>query len=104
MENLYGGLILSGGKLNSELGNQIAQTYNGLTGTVQSTAQAAAWQSMAAWMFYLNDQGVWDGDAKQIEELANNIIKMANMYGVACCHHTCKNLDFNMKIIQASSL
>ncbi len=104
MENLYGGLILSGGKLNSELGNQIAQTYNGLTGTVQSTAQAAAWQSMAAWMFYLNDQGVWDGDAKQIEQLSNNIIQMANMYGVACCHHTCKNLDFNMKIIQASSL
>ena len=104
MENLYGGLILSGGKLNSELGNQIAATYNGLTGTVQSTAQAAAWQSMAAWMFYLNDQGLWDGDAKQIEQLANNIIQMANMYGVACCHHTCKNLDFNMKIIQASSL
>ena len=104
MENLYGGLILSGGKLNSELGNQIARNYNGLTGTVQSTAQAAAWQSMAAWMFYLNDQGVWDGDTKQVQELANNIIQMATTYGVACCHHTCKNLDFNMKIIQASSL
>ncbi len=104
MENLYGGLILSGGKLNSELGNQIANTYNGLTGTVQSTAQAAAWQSMAAWMFYLNDQGVWDGDTKSVQELANNIINMATMYGVACCHHTCKNLDFNMKIIQSSSL
>ena len=104
MENLYGGLILSGGKLNAELGNQIANTYNGLTGTVHSTAQAAAWQSMAAWMFYLYDQGVWDGDAQAIQELANNIIEMATMYGVACCHHTCKNLDFNMKIIQASSL
>ena len=104
MENLYGGLILSGGKLNGELGNQIARNYNGLTGTVQSTAQAAAWQSMAAWMFYLNDQGVWDGDTKEVQQLANNIIQMANNYGVACCHHTCKNLDFNMKIIQASSL
>ena len=29
---------------------------------------------------------------------------MAITYGVACCHHTCKNLEFNMKIIQASSL
>ena len=104
MENLYGGLILSGGKLNAELGNQIANTYNGLTGTVQSTAQAAAWQSMAAWMFYLNDQGVWDGDAQAVQQLADNIIQMAIQYGVACCHHTCKNLDFNMKIIQASSL
>ena len=59
---------------------------------------------MAAWMFYLNDQGVWDGDTKSVQELANNIINMATMYGVACCHHTCKNLDFNMKIIQSSSL
>ena len=104
MENLYGGLILGGGKLNSQLGNQIASNYNGLVGSVQSTAQAAAWQSMAAWMMYLNDQGVWDGDASQIQQLADNMINMAIEYGVACCHHTCKNLDFNMKLIQASSL
>ena len=104
MQNLYGGLILGGGTLNSELGNQIANTYNGLTGTVQSTAQAAAWQSMAAWMFYLNEQGLWEGDSGAVQNLANNIIQMATTYGVACCHHTCKNLDFNMKIIQASSL
>ena len=59
---------------------------------------------MAAWMFYLNDQKVWEGDPKAVQELANNIIEIATQYGVACCHHTCKNLDFNMKIIQASSL
>lgn len=104
MQNLYGGLILGGGTLNAELGNQIANTYNGLTGTVQSTAQAAAWQSMAAWMFYLNEQGLWKGDSGSVQKLADNIIQMATTYGVACCHHTCKNLDFNMKIIQASSL
>lgn len=104
MQNLYGGLILGGGTLNSELGNQIANTYNGLTGTVQSTAQAAAWQSMAAWMFYLNEQGLWKGDSGAVQKLADNIINMAITYGVACCHHTCKNLEFNMKIIQASSL
>ena len=104
MENLYGGLILSGGKLNGELGNQIARNYNGLIGTVQSTAQAAAWQSMAAWMFYLNDQGLWEADAKVLQELVDNMILIPAEYGVACCHHTCKNLDFNMKLIQASSL
>ena len=104
MQNLYGGLIMGGGTLNADLGNQIANTYNGLTGTVQSTAQAAAWQSMAAWMFYLNDQGLWDGDPQAVQQLADNIINMAIQYGVACCHHTCKNLEFNMKIIQASSL
>ena len=104
MENLYGGLILGGGKLNSQLGNQIASNYNSLVGSVQSTAQAAAWQSMAAWMFYLHDQGLWEADAKVLQELVDNMILIPAEYGVACCHHTCKNLDFNMKLIQASSL
>jgi len=104
MQNLYGSLIMGGGTLNAELGNQIASTYNGLTGSVQSTAQAAGWQSMAAWMFYLYDQGLWNGDTELVTQLADNIIQMAIQYGVACCHHTCKNLDFNMKIIQMSSL
>ena len=104
MQNLYGALIVSGGSLNTELGNQMATTINSLVSTVDSTAQAAAWQSTAAWMIYLYDQGLWDADPQLIEELANNMIEMAIKYGVACCHHTCKNLDFNMKIIQYSSL
>jgi cobaltochelatase CobN len=48
--------------------------------------------------------GIWEADAATVSELANKFIEMAVKYGVACCHHTCKNLDFNMKIIQASTL
>ena len=104
MQNLYGGLIVSNTKLNTQLGNDIANTYLGLAGGVGNVAQAASWQSMAAWMMYLSYQGMWDGDQKLVTQLADNMIKIANMYGVACCHHTCKNLDFNMKLIQSSSL
>ena len=104
MQNLYGVLIVSNTKLNTQLGNDIANTYLGLASGVGNVAQAAAWQSIAAWMMYLSYQGMWDGNQELVTELADNMIKIANIYGVACCHHTCKNLDFNMKLIQSSSL
>nr|WP_299522019.1 cobaltochelatase subunit CobN [uncultured Methanobrevibacter sp.] len=104
MQNLYGGLIVANIKLNTQLGNDIANTYIGLADRVNNVVQAAAWQSMAAWMMYLNYQGKWDASPELVTKLADNMIKMAIQYGVACCHHTCKNLDFNMKLIQSSSL
>ena len=72
--------------------------------SIGSTAQAAGFQSDAAWMFYLYDVGKWDASEQYVQKIADAIINMAIQYGVACCHHTCKNLEFNMKIIQASSL
>ena len=104
MQNLYGGLIVANKNLNTQLGNEIANTYLGLASGVGNVAQAAAWQSMAAWMMYLNYQGKWDASPDMVTKLADNMIQMAIQYGVACCHHTCKNLDFNMKLIQSSSL
>ena len=55
-------------------------------------------------MVYLDDQGLWDGDKNLVSEMANSMIQMAPMYGVACCHHTCANLEFNMKLIMKSTL
>ena len=104
MQNLYGGLIVANKNLNTQLGNEIANTYLGLASGVGNVAQAAAWQSMAAWMMYLSYQGKWDANQELVTKLADNMIKIAIQYGVACCHHTCKNLDFNMKLIQSSSL
>ena len=104
MQNLYAGLVVGGAKLDSNLGNQIASTYLDIAGSVDSVSKAAAWQSMAAWMVYLDDQGLWDGDKNLVSEMANSMIQMAPMYGVACCHHTCANLEFNMKLIMKSTL
>ena len=33
---------------------------------VGNVAQAAAWQSMAAWMMYLNYQGKWDASPDMV--------------------------------------
>jgi cobaltochelatase CobN len=104
MQNLYAGLVVGKSKLNSNLGNQIASTYLDIASSVDSVSKAAAWQSMAAWMLYLDDQGLWNGDKDLITGLANSMVQMAPVYGVACCHHTCANLNFNMMVLMKSTL
>ena len=104
MQNMYGSLVLSGEKLNKELGDQLAQrNLDALTGAKDATLAPAA-QSMAGWQIYMADQGLWDGDASTVQKLVDAYMQSVIEYGVACCHHTCKNLAWNAKIIQLSSL
>ena len=104
VQNMVGTLIMGGESLNTEIGNQLTDALFQQVNGVGSTAQASSAMSSIAWMYYLYDMGIWEADAATVSELANKFIEMAVKYGVACCHHTCKNLDFNMKIIQASTL
>ena len=104
VQNMFGSLMMSGSKLDTALGNQMTDVFLSRADSIGSTAQAAGFQSDAAWMFYLYDVGKWDASEQYVQKIADAIINMAIQYGVACCHHTCKNLEFNMKIIQASSL
>ena len=104
MQNTFGILTISNNKLNKELGNQMTDTLLGLASSVTSSSTSVGLQSSLAHMFYLGTQGVWDADSKMLEKIANEYMNQVIKYGVACCHHTCKNLEFNMKIIQASSL
>ena len=103
-QNMYGSLVLSGGKLNKELGDQLADVNLELINGATDATLAPAAQSMVAWQIYMADQGLWDGDASTVQKLADAYMKSVIEYGVACCHHTCKNLAFNLKIIQMSSL
>ena len=104
VQNMYASQVLSGEKLNPELGNQMADTILDVISGVTGSSTAAGAQSMAAWMFYMADQGICDIDPSKVQALADAYIQSVIAYGVACCHHTCKNLEFNMKLIQASSL
>jgi len=104
MQNMYMSLILSNGKLNKQLGDQLAQrNLEALAGAKDATLAPAA-QSMAGWQIYMADQGLWDGDAATVQKLVDAYMQSVIDYGVACCHHTCKNLAWNAKIIQLSSL
>ncbi|WP_406535378.1 cobaltochelatase subunit CobN [Methanobrevibacter sp.] len=103
-QNFYASNILGGEKLNKELGNQLADTVIKINSGVTNSQLAAGAQSSTAWMIYMAQQGVWDGDSKTVQKLVDAYMQSVIDYGVACCHHTCKNLAWNAEIIQLSSL
>ena len=104
MQNMYAATVLGGKKLNSALGNQMADTALYINKGVDRGTLAAGIQSSMAWLIYMNNQGLWEGDASKVQQLVDSYIQSVIDYGVACCHHTCKNLEFNAKLIQMSSL
>ena len=104
VQNMYASQVLSGGKLNPELGNQLADSVMGFLSGVNGASTAAGAQSMAAWLIYMSDQGLCDIDPAKVQKLVDAYMQSVIDYGVACCHHTCKNLEFNAKLIQMSSL
>lgn len=104
LQNMYGSLIVSKGSLGKGIGDQLAKSVMYMNQNVNDVGSAAAWQSSSAWMMYLAKQGLWQADSSTLSELANQMIQHAIDYGVACCHHTCKNLDFNKWVLQVSTL
>ena len=103
-QNFYASNVLGGEKLNKELGNQLADTVLTINSGVTNAQLAAGSQSSTAWMIYMSQQGIWDGDASTVQKLVDSYMQSVIDYGVACCHHTCKNLAWNAEIIQLSSL
>ena len=103
-QNFYASNILGGEKLNRELGNQLADTVITINSGVTNSQLAAGAQSSTAWMIYMAQQGVWEGDSSTVQKLVDTYMQSVIDYGVACCHHTCKNLAWNAEIIQLSSL
>ena len=102
--NLDATTVIGGGDLNKQLGNQLADTVMKINSGVTNSQLAAGAQSSTAWMIYMAQQGIWDGDASTVQKLVDSYMQSVIDYGVACCHHTCKNLAWNSEIIQLSSL
>ena len=103
-QNFYATTVLGGEKLNTQLGNQLAETVLKINSGVNSNTLAAGSQSSTAWMIYMAQQGLWSGDSATVQKLVDSYMQSVIEYGVACCHHTCKNLAWNSEIIQLSSL
>lgn len=140
LQNLFGFLVVSEGKLNTQLGLQLAQATLYMSKYVDSTTSAAALSSAAAWMIYMAATNTWemtdangnpiDGSLKDmlssgsistedlekllnsldpevksaLQELADEMIRTSIEYGVACCHHTCNNPNFNDLLMKLSTL
>ncbi|WP_276955962.1 cobaltochelatase subunit CobN [Methanobrevibacter woesei] len=103
IQNFYGFLVVGGYDLSTGLGNQLSNAVLEMSGHVSSTAGSAAVQSAAAWMIYMYTQGKWQTDLATVQQLANMIIEQATSYDVACCHHTCANINFNEQLLQLST-
>ena len=103
-QNMFGGLTVSNEQLGKQLGEQMSNELLGMSGYIDGATSSFGYQTSLLWMVYLADQGTWDGDASTVQKLIDEYMRQVIEYGVACCHHTCKNLAFNAKIIQMSSL
>ena len=103
-QNMFASLTVTNNKLQTELGNQLANELLGMSGYIDGASTSAGYQTSLAWMVYLANQGTWSADASTVQKLVDEYMNQVIQYGVACCHHTCKNLAFNDKIIQMSSL
>ena len=103
-QNMFASLTVTNNKLQKDLGNQLANELLGMSGYIDGASTSAGYQTSLAWMVYLANQGTWSADAGTTQKLVDEYMRQVIEYGVACCHHTCKNLAFNDKIIQMSSL
>ena len=103
-QNMFGTLTVANNKLDKQLGNQLTDSLLGIAKGIGDETTSVGLQSSLAHMFYLGTQGTWNADNQKLQQIADEYMNQVIQYGVACCHHTCKNLEFNMKIIQASSL
>ena len=104
VENMYGAIVLSNEGLNKELGDQLADVFIDVINNANDGTLSPGAQSMVGWQIYMANQGLWKGDASKVQKLVDAYMNSVIQYGVACCHHTCKNLAWNAKIIQLSSL
>ena len=103
-QNMYGGLTVANDKLGKEVGNQLANELLGMGQYIDGASTSAGYQTSLAWMIYMANQGTWSADASTVQKLVDRYMEQVLQYGVACCHHTCKNLAWNAEIIQMSSL
>ena len=59
---------------------------------------------MAGWLLTTDMNGFWESNQALREQLSNKYIQSAVQYGIACCHHTCKNVVFNKWVVKTSTV
>lgn len=63
-----------------------------------------AFQSMSGWAMTLAMNNYWKpSDNKLVKDLIQKYVDAANKYGVACCHHTCGNINLHEWILKTGS-
>ena len=72
--------------------------------TIDAQYKSYAFQSMAGWLLTSDMAGYWKtSDNALRKDLLQKYVNNANRYGVACCHHTCGNINFHEWIIKTGT-
>lgn len=68
---------------------------------IDAQYKSYAFQSMAGWLLTSEMSGFWkNGNSQLTKNLLQKYVDNANKYGVACCHHTCNNINLHSWIIK----
>lgn len=71
---------------------------------IDAQYKSYSWQSMAGWLLTSDMYGYWTNDDQNLKKkLLQKYVDNANRYGVACCHHTCGNINLHDWIIKVGS-
>ena len=72
--------------------------------TIDAQYKSYAFQSMAGWLLTSDMAGFWKTENVALrKDMLQKYVDNANRYGVACCHHTCGNINFHEWIIKTGS-
>ena len=72
--------------------------------TIDAQYKSYAFQSMIGWLLTADMDNYWktaDDDLRR--DMIQKYVDNANRYGVACCHHTCGNINFHNWIIKTGT-
>ena len=104
IDNMYGASVLGDVVIEEGLANQLADAALDIISNANDVTLAPGAQSSVARLIDMCDKGLMKASSQKIQKLADAYIKSVLDYGVACCHHTCKDLSLVNTIIQLSSL
>lgn len=92
------------GALSNGLIVQVAKLLVSDDFRIDKDYKAYSFESMAGWLLTTDMNGFWKSNSELREKLANKYVSVAAQYGIACCHHTCKNVVFNKWVVSVATV
>lgn len=109
-ENLWGWKVTVPDAVTDSMWNEAVNIYIrdkyglGVREWLSTGKNAYALISITGTLLNAAREGYWNADRETLRMLADIYIRTTSEYGVACCHHTCGNIQLNSWILKLSSL
>ena len=109
-ENLWGWKVTVPHVITDSMWNDAVDIYIrdryglGVNEWLRSGKNAYSMISITGTLLTAASKGYWNADQDTLRMLADLYVSTVNQYSVACCHHTCGNIQLNKWILKLSSL